>query len=662
MLDMQGVTGSSPVSPTKDMNKNKNIKITYPDGRVEEKPRGIRAFEIAQEISPQFEKQLIAARINDKLVDLATSLTEDASVMFLKRTDEDAHEILLHSTSHIMAQAVKRLYPDVKVTIGPSIENGFYYDFDIETPFTDDQLVAIETEMQKIIDEDLPVERLELSRDEAVKRFEAMNETYKVEIISELPEGEIISAYEQGEFIDLCRGPHLPTTKRAGAFKLLSVAGAYWRGNENNRMLSRIYGTAFADKKALKKYLNLLEEAKKRDHRRLGKELGWFSFHDDAPANAFFHSKGTTIYNGIMDYVRGSNTAHNYEEVNTPLIMSAEMWKQSGHYDNYRENMYFTKIDDRDFAVKPMNCPGHTLVYGDIPRSYRDLPVKMSEFGRVHRHEKSGVTHGLFRVRTFIQDDAHVFCTEDQIHTEVDDILDQVFEVYSVFGFENVHVELSTRPEKSIGTQEVWDKAEGALEAVLNQRGIDFQLNPGDGAFYGPKIDFHIKDSLNRSWQCGTVQVDFSMPERFGLVYTGDDGQDHQPVMIHRAIVGSLERFMGILIEHYAARMPVWLAPIQVKVIPIADRHEDYAQTIVKALKAAGIRVEANWKNEKIGQKIRQAELEKVPYMFILGDREVEEKKISVRRHGAGDLGSLDLAEVCERILGETRERTDQKV
>ena len=659
---MQGVTGSSPVSPTKDMNKNKNIKITYPDGRVEEKPRGIRAFEIAQEISPQFEKQLIAARINDKLVDLATSLTEDASVMFLKRTDEDAHEILLHSTSHIMAQAVKRLYPDVKVTIGPSIENGFYYDFDIETPFTDDQLVAIETEMQKIIDEDLPVERLELSRDEAVKRFEAMNETYKVEIISELPEGEIISAYEQGEFIDLCRGPHLPTTKRAGAFKLLSVAGAYWRGNENNRMLSRIYGTAFADKKALKKYLNLLEEAKKRDHRRLGKELGWFSFHDDAPANAFFHSKGTTIYNGIMDYVRGSNTAHNYEEVNTPLIMSAEMWKQSGHYDNYRENMYFTKIDDRDFAVKPMNCPGHTLVYGDIPRSYRDLPVKMSEFGRVHRHEKSGVTHGLFRVRTFIQDDAHVFCTEDQIHTEVDDILDQVFEVYSVFGFENVHVELSTRPEKSIGTQEVWDKAEGALEAVLNQRGIDFQLNPGDGAFYGPKIDFHIKDSLNRSWQCGTVQVDFSMPERFGLVYTGDDGQDHQPVMIHRAIVGSLERFMGILIEHYAARMPVWLAPIQVKVIPIADRHEDYAQTIVKALKAAGIRVEANWKNEKIGQKIRQAELEKVPYMFILGDREVEEKKISVRRHGAGDLGSLDLAEVCERILGETRERTDQKV
>jgi len=639
-----------------------NIQITYPDGRIAEKLSGIRAFELAQEISPQFEKQLIAARINDKVVDLATALTEDASIMFLKRTDPEAHEILLHSTSHIMAQAVKRLYPEVKVTIGPSIENGFYYDFDIEKPFTDEQLEAIEAEMQTIIDEDLPVERLELSRAEAIKRFEAMNETYKVEIISELPEGEIISAYQQGEFIDLCRGPHLPSTSRAGAFKLLSVAGAYWRGNENNRMLSRIYGTAFHDKKTLKHYLNLLEEAKKRDHRKLGKELGWFSFHDDAPANAFFHAKGTTIYNGIMDYVRGSNTAHHYEEVNTPLIMSAEMWKQSGHYDNYRENMYFTKIDDRDFAVKPMNCPGHTLVYGDMPHSYRDLPIKMSEFGRVHRHEKSGVTHGLFRVRTFIQDDAHVFCTEEQIHAEVDDILDQVYEVYSVFGFENVHVELSTRPEKSIGTQEVWDKAEGALEAVLKQRGIDYQLNPGDGAFYGPKIDFHIMDSLNRSWQCGTVQVDFSMPERFGLTYTGEDGQDHQPVMIHRAIVGSLERFMGILIEHYAARMPVWLAPIQVKVIPIADRHEDYAHSVVKELKAAGIRVEANWKNEKIGQKIRQAELEKVPYMFILGDREVEENKISVRRHGVGDLGSLDLAEVSERILAEIRERIDQKV
>ncbi len=629
---------------------------------MEEKPSGIRAFEIAREISPQFEKQLIAARVNERVVDLATELIEDSSIVFIKAMDPEAHEILLHSTSHIMAQAVKRLYPEVKVTIGPSIENGFYYDFDIEKPFNDDQLIAIEAEMQKIINEDLPVKRLELSREEAITRFQEMNETYKVEIISELPEGEVISVYEQGEFIDLCRGPHIPSTKRAGAFKLLSVAGAYWRGDENNQMLSRIYGTAFHDKKSLKKYLFLLEEAKKRDHRRLGKELGWFSFHDDAPANAFFHAKGTTIYNGILDYVRESNTQHHYEEVNTPLIMSAEMWKQSGHYDNYRENMYFTKIDDRDFAVKPMNCPGHTLVYSAVPRSYRDLPIKMSEFGRVHRHEKSGVTHGLFRVRTFIQDDAHVFCTENQIQAEVDDILDQVYEVYSVFGFDNIHVELSTKPEKSIGSQEVWDKAESALESVLKARGIDYQLNPGDGAFYGPKIDFHIKDSLNRSWQCGTVQLDFSMPERFGLTYTGEDGQDHQPVMIHRAVVGSLERFLGILIEHYAARMPVWLAPIQVKVIPIADRHEDYARSIVNTMRAAGIRVDANWKNDKIGQKIRQAELEKVPYMFILGDREVDEKKVSVRRHGTGDIGSFDLAEVSEQILSEIRERADQKI
>jgi len=644
------------------MNANGNIQITYPDGRVAEQPSGIRAFEIAQGISPQFEKQLIAAKLDGKIVDLSTPVTHDTALVFIKRTDPEAHEILLHSTSHIMAQAVKRLYPEVKVTIGPSIEKGFYYDFDIEKPFSDEQLTAIEAEMQKIIAEDLPVQRLELTREAAIKRFQDMGETYKVEIISELPASEVISVYKQGEFVDLCRGPHIPSTKRAGAFKLLSVAGAYWRGDEHNQMLSRIYGTAFPDKKALKKYLNLLEEAKKRDHRRLGKELGWFSFHDDAPANAFFHAKGTVIYNAILDYVRESNQKHLYHEVNTPLILSAELWKRSGHYDNYRENMYFTKIDDRDFAVKPMNCPGHTLVYGDVPRSYRDLPIKMSEFGRVHRHEKSGVTHGLFRVRTFVQDDAHVFCTEEQIQAEVDDILDQVYEVYSAFGFENVHVELSTKPAKSIGSQEVWDKAESALEDVLKSRGIDYQLNPGDGAFYGPKIDFHIKDSLNRSWQCGTVQLDFSMPVRFGLTYTGEDGQDHVPVMIHRAIVGSLERFMGILIEHYAARMPVWLAPVQVKVIPIADRHEAYAADVVTALREVGIRVEANWKNDKIGQKIRQAELEKVPYMFILGDREVAEQQVSVRRHGAGDLGTLDLTEVSERILGEIRERADQKV
>jgi len=644
------------------MNANGNIQITYPDGKIVEKPSGIRASEIAQQISPQFEKQLIAARINDKVVDLNTSLTEDASIVFIKRTDAEAHDILLHSTSHIMAQAVKRLYPEVKVTIGPSIENGFYYDFDIESPFSDEQLVAIEAEMNKIVEEDLPVQRLELSRDEAVKCFADMNETYKVEIISALPEDEVISAYEQGEFIDLCRGPHIPSTKRAGAFKLLSVAGAYWRGDEKNQMLSRIYGTAFADKKELKKYLHLLEEAKKRDHRRLGKELGWFSFHEESPANAFFHQKGQQIYNGIVDYMRESNQRFGYEEVGTPLILSEELWHRSGHWDNYGENMYFTKVDDRDFAIKPMNCPGHLLIFGNSAHSYRDLPILMAEFGRVHRHERSGVTHGLFRVRTFVQDDAHIFCTEKQIHEEVSRVLDQIFKTYEDFGFNDVHVELSTKPEKAIGSAETWTKSESILQKVLEDKKIDYQLNPGDGAFYGPKIDFHIRDSLGRSWQCGTCQLDFSMPERFELEYTGEDGGSHRPVMIHRAVVGSLERFMGILIENYAARMPVWLAPVQVKVIPIADRHEEYAQSVVKSLKDAGIRVEANWRNDKIGQKIRQAELEKVPYMFILGDREVEEKKVSVRRHVAGDIGSLDLAEVSEQILNEIRERADQKV
>ena len=616
--------------------------------------------EIAIGISPQFEKQLIAAKVNGKPVDLNSQLTEDSEILFLKPGDPEGHEILLHSTSHIMAQAVKRLYPEVQVTIGPAIENGFYYDFAIEKPFNDEQLVEIEAEMKRIVDEDLPVTRKVLTREKAIQRFEDMGEHYKVEIIQELPPEEEISVYEQGEFMDLCRGPHLPSTKRAGSFKLLSVAGAYWRGDERNQMLSRIYGTAFGDKKSLKKYLHMLEEARKRDHRRLGKDLGWYSFHEESPGNAFFHSKGTTIYNTILDYVRSSNDEHHYREVHTPLILSDELWKQSGHYDNYRENMYFTKIDERDFAVKPMNCPGHTLIFGDSLRSYRDLPVKMSEFGRVHRHEKSGVTHGLFRVRTFIQDDAHVFCTEEQVKAEVSDILDQIYEVYTTFGFENVHVELSTRPEKSIGTAEVWEKSEKALEEVLEERGTDYQLNPGDGAFYGPKIDFHIKDSLGRRWQCGTCQLDFSMPERFGLKYTGENGQDLQPVMIHRAIVGSVERFMGILIEHYAARLPVWLAPIQAKVIPIADRHLEYAQAIAKAFSTLGIRVEVNDRNDKIGQKIRQAELEKVPYMLIAGDREVDEQKISVRRHGQGDLGSWDWDHITKRMLNEIEERTDQ--
>ncbi|MCF7797519.1 MAG: threonine--tRNA ligase [Lentisphaeria bacterium] len=636
---------------------NGDITVKYPSGKSEKVSSGITLAELAAQISPNFFNQLIAAKVDGKPVDLAYSLDRDAEVEFLKPDSEDGHEILLHSTAHLMAQAVKRLYPETQVTIGPAIENGFYYDFDREEPFTEEDLEAIEAEMQKIVDENIPVQREEISRNDAIDMFRSMGEQYKVEIISEIDEAETISAYRQGDFIDLCRGPHLPSTGKAGAFKLLSVAGAYWRGDERNKMLSRIYGTAFATKKALKKYLNMLEEAKRRDHRKLGKELDLFSFHDEAPANVFFHPKGTTVYNLIMETVADSNLRYGYQEVNTPLIMNVALWHQSGHYDNYRENMYFTKVDEKDFAVKPMNCPGHLLIFKSTPRSYRDLPVRMSEFGRVHRHERSGVTHGLFRVRTFVQDDAHIFCTEEDIQKEVGLVLDQIFEIYRTFGFENVHVELSTRPEKSIGSAEVWEKSEAALEAVLKDKAIDYKLNPGDGAFYGPKIDFHIRDSLGRSWQCGTAQLDFSMPERLGISYTGEDGQDHTPVMIHRAVVGSLERFMGILIEHYAASFPLWLAPIQVKLVPIADRHFDYTDQTAARLREAGIRVEVNRKNEKIGQKIRQAELEKVPVMLIIGDKEIENQQVSVRRHKQGDAGAISLDELLEQLMNEIREK-----
>lgn len=659
---MQGVTGSSPVSPTKNMkSSNGNITVKYPDGKTEVVPSGLSVAELAARINPGFLNQLIAAKVDGQLVDLAYPLEHDADVVFIRPDSDEGHDVLLHSTAHLMAQAVKRLFPATKVTIGPAIENGFYYDFDRPEPFTDDDLVAIEAEMSQIVKENFPVHRQEMSRDEAIALFAAMGEDFKVEIISEIPDDATISLYRQGEFVDLCRGPHIPSTGKAGAFKLLSVAGAYWRGDEHNKMLSRIYGTAFSSSKDLKKYLNMLEEAKRRDHRKLGKELNLFSFHEEAPANVFFHPKGATVYNLIKETVSESNHTYGYEEVNTPLIMNVSLWHQSGHYDNYRENMYFTKVDDKDFAVKPMNCPGHLLIFKSTPRSYRDLPVRMSEFGRVHRHERSGVTHGLFRVRTFVQDDAHIFCTEDQIHREVGLTLEQIFAIYKTFGFEDVRVELSTRPEKSIGSLEVWEKSESALKSVLDDKGISFQINPGDGAFYGPKIDFHIKDSLGRSWQCGTVQLDFSMPERLGISYTGEDGLDHTPVMIHRAVVGSLERFMGILIEHHAGSFPLWLAPIQVKLIPIADRHFDYTDQLAAEFTEAGIRVEVNRKNDKIGQKIRQAEMEKVPVMVIIGDKEIENRQVSVRRHKQGDAGIMSVDALKTQLLTEIREKTHQE-
>ncbi len=636
---------------------NGYILVKYPNGKSEKVPSGTTIAELAARISPNFLNQIIAGKVDGKPEDLAYPLDHDSVVEFLRPDSEAGHEILLHSSAHLMAQAVKRLYPRTKVTIGPAIENGFYYDFDRDERFTDEELVEIEAEMQKIVDEDIPIQRRELPREDAIELFRTLGEDYKVEIISAINEGEIIATYRQGEFIDLCRGPHLPSTGKAGAFKLLTVAGAYWRGDEHNKMLSRIYGTAFANKKELKKYLHLLEEARLRDHRKLGRELNLFSFHQEAPANVFFHAKGTTVYNLIKRTVSESNNRHGYQEVNTPLIMNVSLWHQSGHYDNYRENMYFTRVDDQDFVVKPMNCPGHLLIFKSTPRSYRDLPVRMSEFGRVHRHERSGVTHGLFRVRTFVQDDAHIFCTEDQIQAEVGLVLEQIFEIYKTFGFDDVHVELSTKPEKSIGSAEVWQKAEAALESVLNDKGIQFQLNPGDGAFYGPKIDFHIRDSLGRRWQCGTAQLDFSMPRRLGISYTGEDGRDHTPVMIHRAVVGSIERFMGILIEHHAGSFPLWLAPIQVKLLPIADRHFEYTAEVAAELSAAGIRTEVNTKNEKVGQKIRQAELEKIPVMLIIGDKEVENQEISVRRHKRGDIGALNLETLKELLLNEIREK-----
>jgi len=633
------------------------INITYPDGRQERVPSGTRAFELAAAISPEFERQVIAVKVNGQLRDISIPLTEDARIEFLRPSDPEGHEVLLHSTSHIMAQAVKRLFPNAKVTIGPAIENGFYYDFDVDRPFTEEDLPRIEEEMRRIIKEDLPIERVELRRDEALKEFSERDEPYKVEIIQEIPDGEVISAYRQGEFIDLCRGPHLKSTGRAGAFKLLSVAGAYWRGDESQKMLSRIYGTAWGSKKELKRYLKLLEEAKARDHRQLGKELDWFSFHPEAPANVFFHEKGALIYNLILAYMRRSNDKYGYREVHTPLILSDSLWRQSGHYEHYRENMYFTRVENRDYAVKPMNCPGHTLIYRNSERSYRDLPLRMSEFGRVHRYEKSGVTHGLFRVRSFVQDDAHIFCTEDQIHGEVEKILAQLREVYRDFGFDEVHVELSTRPEESIGSDEVWEKAEKALEEVLKAEQMDYQLNPGEGAFYGPKIDFHIEDSLRRRWQCGTIQLDFSMPLRFGLTYTGEDGKDHTPVMIHRAILGSIERFMGILIEHYAGNLPLWLAPVQLKILPIADRHLPYARQMENFFREAGFRCETNSRNEKVGRKIRLAEMEKVPYMLVLGDREQQSGEVRLRKHGEGDLGALQPQAVVELLQKELKEK-----
>ena len=563
-------------------------------------------------------------------------------------------QVLRHTASHIMAQAIKRLFPQAKLAIGPAIENGFYYDIDVEPKLVEADLEKIEAEMKKIIKENLKIESFKLPRQEALKLMEERNEPYKVELINELPEDEEISFFKQGEFVDLCTGPHMLYTKAVKVFKLMNITGAYWRGDEKNKMLQRIYATAFENKEGLEKYLEELDEAKRRDHRKIGKELELFMIAPEGPGFPFFLPKGMELRNVLEDFWRKIHKEHGYVEIKTPMILNEELWHRSGHWDHYKENMYTTKIDDTDYGIKPMNCPGGMLVYKNSMHSYRDLPIRAGELGLVHRHEKSGELNGLFRVRCFTQDDAHIFCLPSQIEEEISNVIKLIDEVYSIFGFE-YEIELSTRPEDSMGSDEQWEMAEGALKKVLKDLNMKYELNEGDGAFYGPKIDFHIKDCLGRSWQCGTIQLDFQMPERFDLTYIGEDGEKHRPVMLHRVIFGSIERFIGILIEQYAGAFPTWLAPVQVKILTIADRHVDYAKKLIKEMSSKGIRVELDDREEKMGYKIREAQLQKVPYMLIIGDKEVEENKVSMRSRDKGDLGSIEKEKFIEKVEEEIK-------
>ncbi len=634
------------------------IKITLKDGKVMEFEEGIKISDIAMKISPALYKKALAAKIDGETVDLMTELYKDSNLEILTFQDDMGKWALRHTGSHMLAQAVKRLYPEVKLAIGPAIDNGFYYDFEADFTFTPEMLEKIEAEIKKIIKEDHKLERFELPREEAIKLMKEKNEDYKVELIEDLPEGEVISFYKQGDFTDLCAGPHVPSTGKVKAIKLLSLAGAYWRGNENNKMLQRIYGTAFPKKSELDEYLNMLEEAKKRDHRKLGKELDLFSIHEEGPGFPFFHPKGMIIRNILENFWREEHTKAGYQEIRTPLILNEELWHQSGHWDHYKENMYFTNIDDSDYAIKPMNCPGGILVYKNSMHSYRDLPLRLSELGIVHRHELSGALHGLMRVRCFTQDDAHLYMTKEQIKEEIVGIIKLIDKFYKLFGFE-YFVELSTRPEDSMGSDEDWKIATNGLREALDSIGKEYRVNEGDGAFYGPKIDFHLKDCIGRTWQCGTIQLDFQMPERFDLSYIGPDGEKHRPVMVHRTIYGSVERFIGILIEQYAGAFPTWLAPVQVKIMNITDSQYDYLKKVEETLKENNIRVEIDTRNEKIGYKIREAQLQKVPYMLILGDKEVEAGKVAVRSRKDGDLGAISLEEFIEKINNEIKNKAN---
>lgn len=636
------------------------IKVQLPDNSTQEHPAGVRPLDIAGQISEGLAKRAIGAKVDGELWDLKRPLEFDCMLLLILDRDEDAALFYRHTFSHILAQAVKRLFGkhEAKLGIGPVIENGFYYDFDIGARrFSEDDLEKIEEEMRKIIDEDLSIERFELPKNEAIKLMKEEGETYKIELIQEL-EAEKVSFYKQGDFVDLCRGPHAPSTGSVKHFKLVSVSGAYWRGDERNAMLQRIYGTAFAKKADLEAHLKMIEEAKKRDHRKLGPQLGLFGFsYDYAPGMGIYHPKGTVILNELMRFARELHEEYGYREINTPLVMNEALWHKSGHWDHYRDNMYFIEKDEQKYAIKPMNCPGHMLVYKADTVSYRDLPLKLFEFGRVHRYERSGVLHGLFRVRGFIQDDAHIFCTRDQMEEEIEQVIEFVNLTYAPFGF-NYRAELSTRPEDFMGNIESWELATRALKNALQRSGLEHRISEGDGAFYGPKIDFHIRDSLGREWQCATIQLDFLMPERFELTYIDAENREVQPVMIHRAIYGSIDRFFGIIVEHFGGAFPTWLAPVQVKIIAIADRHAEYAWKVASTLKQKGLRVEVDDRQRSTNYKIREAQMEKIPYMLIVGDMEQSAGTVAVRLRNETDLGSTPLEEFSKKVLSEIRNRS----
>ena len=633
-----------------------DVKIILPDGSAKEYAAGTTLGEAVKKLSNSLAKKVLAANVNGELTDLREELVDGSEVAFLTFEEDGGKHTLRHTASHVMAQAVKRLWPEAKLAIGPAIDKGFYYDIDMEHTLTPEDLTKIEKEMSRIVKENLPITKSVMSRQEAIEFFKSKNEDYKVELIKDLPEDAVISCYAQGDFIDLCAGPHVASTGKVKAFKLQSIAGAYWRGDEKNKMLQRIYGTAFEKKEELDAYLHMLEEAAKRDHRKLGKELGLFVIKEEGPGFPFFLPKGMALRNELENFWREVHHDFEYDEIRTPIILNKQLWETSGHWDHYRENMYTTIIDDEEYAIKPMNCPGGILVYQNEMHSYRDLPLRYAELGLVHRHELSGALHGLFRVRAFTQDDAHVFMLPEQMQSELMKVIELFDRIYSQFGLK-YHVELSTKPDNAMGDDAIWEAATEALRNAIEAKGIDYVINPGDGAFYGPKLDYHIEDSLGRTWQCGTIQLDMNLPERFNVEYIGEDGQKHRTIMIHRACFGSMERFIGILTEHYAGAFPTWMAPVQVKVLPISEKHVEYANQLAKQMRHDYVRVEVDDRNEKIGYKIRQAQMEKVPYMLVVGDKEMEDNSVNVRKHGGDELGTVPFDEFFNSIKIEIKER-----